>query len=68
MWLKGWMPTATSYSATISACEKIKQLGEPLELLQGTRQRGLEPVVLTCSAIVTHVITYSAALNAYDKA
>ena len=39
-----------TYSAAISACEKGKSPDEAMELLDGMRQKGLEPGVITCNA------------------
>ena len=46
------------YSATISVCDKVKQLGKMVELLGRMRQKGLEP----------DGITYSVTISACEKA
>ena len=57
MQLKDLEPDVITYSAAISACEKVKQSQKALELLEEMRQNGMEP----------NVITYNAASSAREK-
>ena len=61
-------PTVISYSATISACEEVKQWGKVLKLLEGMRQSGLEPFVITCSTTISACEKAKHSYNAVDVA
>ena len=41
IWQKGWEPDLITYSAAISACEKVKQPNKAMELPRGCSGKGL---------------------------
>ena len=57
IWQKGWEPDLITYSAAISACEKVKQPKKAMELPRGMQWKRPGPDVITYTA------AYSAAIS-----
>ena len=51
------VPTIITYSALISACEKVKRPGQALELTEAMKWHG----------VLANSITYNALISAFEK-